>query len=178
MILTKKSNRGRGKRSGGGGGGDTGAATSTVSTRATRSRAAAQANSNGNNNNNGKDAKSNNDAANGNNRRFNSDCGDDSNEAGSDNKNNNNDENDEPTIGHVKRDEDDHHAVTVIASLSDAYTLKQDMCLSCGSFGKNDEAALIACSQCGQSFHPYCAGITNVRGYYLILTIKSFFEGV
>lgn len=31
----------------------------------------------------------------------------------------------EPTIGHIKRDEDDHHAVTVIASLDDSFTLKQ-----------------------------------------------------
>ena len=32
---------------------------------------------------------------------------------------------DEPTIGHIKRDEDDHHAVTVISSLEDSFTLKQ-----------------------------------------------------
>lgn len=33
--------------------------------------------------------------------------------------------NDEPTIGHVKRDEDEHHAVTVISSLDDSFSLKQ-----------------------------------------------------
>jgi hypothetical protein len=80
---------------------------------------------------------------------------------------------DEPTIGQIKRDDEDHHAVTIIASLDDSFILKHDMCLSCGSFGKHDgEAvtaddtecpALIACSQCGQSFHHYCAGITNVN---------------
>ena len=32
---------------------------------------------------------------------------------------------DEPTIGHIKRDEDDHHAVSVIISLDDSFSLKQ-----------------------------------------------------
>ena len=36
------------------------------------------------------------------------------------------------------------------------------MCLNCGSFGKSDEGTILACSQCGQCFHNYCAGITNV----------------
>lgn len=33
------------------------------------------------------------------------------------------------------------------------------MCLCCGSFGKGREGQLIACSQCGQSYHPYCVGV-------------------
>lgn len=138
---------GRGKRSGatgadGGGGG--------VSTRSTRSSKM-------------KDGKASSSAADS--KRINSDFGDDSNEAaatGGSGADKNTDENDEPTIGHIKRDEEDHHAVTVIASLSDVFSLKQDMCLTCGSFGKDDEGALISCSQCGQSFHSYCAGLTNV----------------
>lgn len=32
---------------------------------------------------------------------------------------------DDPTIGHIKRDEEDHHAVSVIVSLDDSITLKQ-----------------------------------------------------
>jgi histone-lysine N-methyltransferase MLL3 len=36
------------------------------------------------------------------------------------------------------------------------------MCLSCGSFGVNEEGRIIACSQCGQCFHTYCAGITKI----------------
>lgn len=67
----------------------------------------------------------------------------------------------------MKRDEDEHHAVTVIASLNDSFSLKQDMCLSCGSFGKWDEGALLSCSQCGQCFHTYCAGVTHVSGVML-----------
>ncbi len=32
---------------------------------------------------------------------------------------------DEPTIGHIKRDEDESHAVTVLVSLEDSFTLNQ-----------------------------------------------------
>jgi histone-lysine N-methyltransferase MLL3 len=74
---------------------------------------------------------------------------------------------DEPTIGHIKRDEDEHHAVTVLVSLEDSFTLRQDMCLSCGSFGKDEEGRLISCSQCGQCYHTYCAGVNKVRIYLL-----------
>jgi hypothetical protein len=70
---------------------------------------------------------------------------------------------DEPTIGHIKRDEDDHHAVTIIASLDDKITLKQDICLICGSFGNDSkEGKMICCSQCGQSYHSYCSGINEI----------------
>jgi histone-lysine N-methyltransferase MLL3 len=31
------------------------------------------------------------------------------------------------------------------------------MCLNCGSFGKLDDNQVIACSQCGQCYHTYCA---------------------
>lgn len=68
----------------------------------------------------------------------------------------------EPTIGHIKRDEDDHHAVTVLVGTDDSFTLFQDMCLSCGSFGKHEEGHIVSCSQCGQSYHSYCAGVNKV----------------
>ena len=73
---------------------------------------------------------------------------------------------DEPTIGHIKRDENEHHAVTVLVSLEDSFTLKQDMCLSCGSFGKGEEGRIISCSQCGQCYHTYCAGVNKVRIFF------------
>jgi hypothetical protein len=41
------------------------------------------------------------------------------------------------------------------------------MCLSCGSFGKDEEGRLISCSQCGQCYHTYCAGVNKVRIYLL-----------
>ena len=36
------------------------------------------------------------------------------------------------------------------------------MCVSCGSIGVDKEGQLISCSQCGQSYHPYCAGYTKM----------------
>lgn len=41
----------------------------------------------------------------------------------------------------------------------DKHLLEQDMCVMCGSLGKDDEARLIACAQCGQCYHPNCANI-------------------
>ena len=35
----------------------------------------------------------------------------------------------------------------------------QDVCKSCGSYGRGDEGRLIVCTQCGQCYHPYCASI-------------------
>jgi histone-lysine N-methyltransferase MLL3 len=36
------------------------------------------------------------------------------------------------------------------------------MCVSCGSFGLDEEGRLISCTQCGQSYHSYCAGLNKV----------------
>jgi hypothetical protein len=66
------------------------------------------------------------------------------------------------TVGAVKRDDDEHHAVTVLCASDELYTLGQDMCVSCGSFGCSVEGRLISCTQCGQSYHPYCAGLNKV----------------
>lgn len=35
----------------------------------------------------------------------------------------------------------------------------QDMCVVCGSFGQGPEGRLLACSQCGQCYHPYCVNL-------------------
>ncbi|CAF4445867.1 unnamed protein product, partial [Rotaria magnacalcarata] len=66
------------------------------------------------------------------------------------------------TVGAVKRDDDEHHAVTVLCSSDELYTLGQDMCVSCGSFGLDEEGRLISCTQCGQSYHSYCAGLNKL----------------
>lgn len=51
----------------------------------------------------------------------------------------------------------------MIASLDDSFVLRQDMCLNCGSFGADEQSgALLACSQCGQAYHAYCAGVARV----------------
>ncbi|CAF0944406.1 unnamed protein product [Adineta steineri] len=61
----------------------------------------------------------------------------------------------------VKEDEE-HHSVTVLCASNEVYAVSQDMCVSCGSIGLDDEGRLISCSQCGQSYHPYCVGFTKM----------------
>lgn len=56
-------------------------------------------------------------------------------------------------------DEDDPRSTTVIVSMKDDFMLKQDMCVSCGSYGSDTEGQLIVCVQCGQCYHPYCADV-------------------
>jgi hypothetical protein len=48
------------------------------------------------------------------------------------------------------------------------------MCVSCGSVGLDEEGRLISCSQCGQSYHPYCVGFTKMVCLICSLN-KSFF---
>jgi hypothetical protein len=36
------------------------------------------------------------------------------------------------------------------------------MCLSCGSFGRDEDGQVVSCSQCGQCFHNYCAGVSTM----------------
>ncbi|XP_076827373.1 LOW QUALITY PROTEIN: histone-lysine N-methyltransferase 2C [Brachyhypopomus gauderio] len=60
----------------------------------------------------------------------------------------------------VKEEEENTmHNTVVMFSSSDAFTLKQDMCVVCGSFGQGAEGQLLACSQCGQCYHPFCVSI-------------------
>ncbi|XP_053569781.1 histone-lysine N-methyltransferase 2C isoform X3 [Bombina bombina] len=58
-----------------------------------------------------------------------------------------------------EEEETSMHNTVVLFSSSDKFTLHQDMCLVCGSFGKGAEGRLLACSQCGQCYHPYCVSI-------------------
>ncbi|XP_062285762.1 histone-lysine N-methyltransferase 2C isoform X4 [Scomber scombrus] len=59
------------------------------------------------------------------------------------------------------KDEEENamHNTVVIFSSNDSFTLKQDMCVVCGSFGLGAEGRLLACAQCGQCYHPFCVGI-------------------
>ncbi|GFS88575.1 hypothetical protein TNCV_1461832 [Trichonephila clavipes] len=50
----------------------------------------------------------------------------------------------------------------VLASATDEFVLCQDLCVMCGSFGKGEEGRLIACAQCGQCYHSYCASIKTL----------------
>lgn len=47
----------------------------------------------------------------------------------------------------------------VLCSAKDKFILMQDICVMCGSLGRDKEACLIACVQCGQCYHPYCANV-------------------
>lgn len=44
-------------------------------------------------------------------------------------------------------------------TISHLFWALQDVCKSCGSFGKGDEGRLIVCTQCGQCYHPYCVTV-------------------
>ncbi|KAJ8375801.1 hypothetical protein SKAU_G00063810 [Synaphobranchus kaupii] len=60
----------------------------------------------------------------------------------------------------VKEEEENAmHNTVVLFSSSDGFTLRQDMCVVCGSFGQGTEGRLLACSQCGQCYHPFCVNI-------------------
>ncbi|XP_051910013.1 histone-lysine N-methyltransferase 2C-like [Hippocampus zosterae] len=78
-----------------------------------------------------------------------------------------------PTYGSVEsappkeEEENSMHNTVVMFSTSDVFTLRQDMCVVCGSFGRGAEGRLLACSQCGQCYHPYCV---NVKVTRVILT--------
>nr|CAB3263200.1 uncharacterized protein LOC104266115 [Phallusia mammillata] len=54
---------------------------------------------------------------------------------------------------------DSMHNTVVLCSADDDFTLNQDMCVVCGSFGQGAEGRLVACSQCGQCYHPYCVNL-------------------
>ncbi|KAM3929077.1 histone-lysine N-methyltransferase 2C isoform 7-T7 [Leptodactylus fuscus] len=58
-----------------------------------------------------------------------------------------------------EEEETSMHNTVVLFSTTDRFTLHQDMCVVCGSFGKGAEGRLLACSQCGQCYHPYCVSI-------------------
>lgn len=57
----------------------------------------------------------------------------------------------------------DHRPTVVLCSRKDDHLLSQDICTLCGSLGKADEGNLIACSQCGQCYHPFCVNIKGLK---------------
>ncbi|KAM6900450.1 uncharacterized protein FYW49_016953 [Xenentodon cancila] len=74
-----------------------------------------------------------------------------------------------PGCGYVEpfqakeEEENSMHNTVVMFSTSDHFTLRQDMCVVCGSFGQGAEGRLLACSQCGQCYHPYCVNVKITR---------------
>ncbi|KAJ8272620.1 hypothetical protein GJAV_G00091360 [Gymnothorax javanicus] len=68
------------------------------------------------------------------------------------------------TVFPAKEEEENAmHNTVVMFSSSDTFTLKQDMCVVCGSFGLGAEGRLLACAQCGQCYHPFCVNIKITR---------------
>ncbi|XP_071540275.1 uncharacterized protein trr isoform X3 [Panulirus ornatus] len=47
----------------------------------------------------------------------------------------------------------------ILVSSKDEFCLQQDVCAMCGAFGQDQEGRLIACAQCGQCYHPFCANV-------------------
>ncbi|XP_043479344.1 histone-lysine N-methyltransferase 2C-like isoform X5 [Leptopilina heterotoma] len=58
-----------------------------------------------------------------------------------------------------KEDEPGVENRLVLCSAKDKFVLTQDICVMCGAIGTDQEGCLIACAQCGQCYHPYCAGV-------------------
>ncbi|XP_048118756.1 histone-lysine N-methyltransferase 2C isoform X1 [Alosa alosa] len=69
----------------------------------------------------------------------------------------------EPSYLFKEEEENAMHNTVVLFSSSDSFTLKQDMCVVCGSFGQGVEGRLLACAQCGQCYHPFCVNIKLTR---------------
>ncbi|XP_046682378.1 histone-lysine N-methyltransferase 2C-like isoform X2 [Homalodisca vitripennis] len=57
------------------------------------------------------------------------------------------------------QDDDTSENKLVLCSAKDKFVLTQDMCVMCGALGTDQEGCLIACVQCGQCYHPYCASV-------------------
>lgn len=57
-------------------------------------------------------------------------------------------------------DKDDHPSTVVLCRADDKFVLEQDMCVACGSFGL--DMMLLACAQCGQCYHPFCADVPKI----------------
>ncbi|XP_063075726.1 histone-lysine N-methyltransferase 2C isoform X2 [Engraulis encrasicolus] len=69
----------------------------------------------------------------------------------------------EPSYLFKEEEENAMHNTVVLFSSSDTFTLKQDMCMVCGSFGQGIEGRLLACAQCGQCYHPFCVNVKLTR---------------
>ncbi|RWS06901.1 Histone-lysine N-methyltransferase MLL3-like protein [Dinothrombium tinctorium] len=59
----------------------------------------------------------------------------------------------------AKEEEPAYENKVILCSAKDEFVLSQDLCAMCGSLGQGEEGKLIACSQCGQCYHPYCVNI-------------------
>lgn len=76
------------------------------------------------------------------------------------------------TDSQTKSDRECDEKKILLCSTSDEFVLSQDICVKCSALGTDQEGCLIACVQCGQCYHPYCADSNKVR-ISLILNSNS-----
>ncbi|CAH8466976.1 unnamed protein product [Schistosoma bovis] len=57
-------------------------------------------------------------------------------------------------------EKDDHPSTVVFCRADDNFMLEQDICIACGSIGL--DTPLLACSQCGQCYHSFCADVPKI----------------
>nr|CAH8830139.1 unnamed protein product [Trichobilharzia regenti] len=57
-------------------------------------------------------------------------------------------------------EKDDHPSTVVFCRSDDKFMLEQDICIACGSIGL--DTPLLACSQCGQCYHSFCADVPKI----------------
>ena len=66
----------------------------------------------------------------------------------------------------------------ICVSVEDDFVLKQDICVMCGSLGNDLEGRLIACTQCGQCYHPHCVNIRVIINLHvhirLIILLRKY----
>nr|XP_053653886.1 histone-lysine N-methyltransferase 2C-like isoform X6 [Cherax quadricarinatus] len=60
---------------------------------------------------------------------------------------------------HSSGKEEGEENKVILVSTDDEFCLEQDVCAMCGAFGQDQEGRLIACAQCGQCYHPFCANV-------------------
>ncbi|TNN14484.1 Histone-lysine N-methyltransferase 2C [Schistosoma japonicum] len=60
----------------------------------------------------------------------------------------------------VSEEKDDHPSTVVFCRSDDKFMLEQDICIACGSIGL--DTPLLACSQCGQCYHSFCAEVPKI----------------
>ncbi|XP_068205977.1 histone-lysine N-methyltransferase 2C-like isoform X15 [Palaemon carinicauda] len=64
-------------------------------------------------------------------------------------------------VNHGTGKEEGEENKVILISAKDEFCLEQDVCAMCGAFGQDQEGRLIACAQCGQCYHPYCANVKD-----------------
>lgn len=57
------------------------------------------------------------------------------------------------------KEEEEEGSKLICVAVQDDFMLKQDICVMCGAIGTDLEGRLIACTQCGECYHPHCISV-------------------